>query len=507
MDSQVILDYLHAINEQYGMNASMSLLVNNCTDKLFKNKKNMSASFAGIDVYVVSENVDVPFLLAVPRNISGNQTLVLTTNNNESNDIQDCGIQAMSALKNDYLVFNGRGDYQSPIMMPILPHVHGGDPYYQQLSPGCLEKENYFSGYEYGGFDKVDSFNGSEREIGEVYRAKTGENGSRIDEAILEDVKLAKQIVESNYNGVQLDDKVFLSGYSSCGVFASRFALIHPDKVSGACIGGAYDSIPVPDDKLDYPLGIRNYKELFGSEFDMDAYKQIAFTYYVGQQEYDTETNTPERVIEHYKLFHNRDLSDKDMMDILNNRGELPSMHGMDIFDRSCPNDIVSKERRIYSSKNADDSERYSYHDKDYYFDRTRNKLARLNELGIMPDAIIVPNTVHAPYDLNQLKIRSDKTRTVNAGSDYDFEGRDLQPMFGGNENMDDWPGCKIIRNAFDDFKKGNVQHELQFDKLLPYEYESEHGVDVYGQARLDKYGDPSANVDYTPSMQVTKEL
>ena len=499
MDSQIILDSLHSMNNQYGFSKSIDLLINNCADRLFNNKKNTLMLFSGIDIYVISEDVAVPFLLAVPRDISGKQTLVLTTNNNESNDIKDCVAQAVGSLKSDYMIFNSRGNSQSPIMIPLLPHVHDGDPYYQQLSPDCLKKENYFSGYEYGEFDKVDSFNGSQKETGEVYKAKTGENGSRIDEAILKDVKLAKQIVESNYNGVQLDDKVFLSGYSSCGVFASRFALIHPDRVSGACIGGAYDSIPVPDDKLDYPLGIRNYKELFGREFDMDAYKQIAFTYYVGQQEYDTETNTPERVIEHYKLFHNRDLSDKDMKDILDNRGELPSMHGMDTFDRSCPSDIVSKERRIYSSK--------SYHDKDYYFDRTRKKLVRLNELGVMPDAIIVPNTVHAPYDLNQLKIRSDKTRTVNAGSDYDFEGRDLQPMFGGSEPMDDWPGCKIIRNAFDDFKKGNIQHKLQFDKLLPYEYESKHGVDVYGQARLNKYGDPSANVDYTSSMQVTKEL
>ena len=59
----------------------------------------------------------------------------------------------------------------------------------------------------------------------------------------------SKSIIE-NETGKTVQDKIFLNGYSSSGVFAQRFALLHPDIVETACIGGASGSIPIPTEKL-----------------------------------------------------------------------------------------------------------------------------------------------------------------------------------------------------------------------------------------------------------------
>ena len=59
--------------------------------------------------------------------------------------------------------------------------------------------------------------------------------------------------------GLITKDRIFLNGYSSSGVFAQRFALLHPEIVETACIGGASGSIPIPTEKIAYPIGIANY--------------------------------------------------------------------------------------------------------------------------------------------------------------------------------------------------------------------------------------------------------
>ena len=58
-----------------------------------------------------------------------------------------------------------------------------------------------------------------------------------------------------------------------------------PEIVNRALIGGAAGTIPVPTRKIKYPIGIQDYEEIFGKEFDSEAYKQIQFAYYVGEFE------------------------------------------------------------------------------------------------------------------------------------------------------------------------------------------------------------------------------
>ncbi len=193
----------------------------------------------------------------------------------------------------------------SPIVVPILPGSNEG-PYFQQLSRECFA------------LDKTDQ-------------------NYRIDEQVVKMLDKTRDILKTEY-GVTADEKIFLNGYSSSGVFAQRFAEIHPKLVDTLCVGGASGSIPVPTKKLKYPIGIGDFFELFGEEFDMDNYKAINMIYYEG--EHESERKTDERIDE---------------------TGSPAPMHDMSYYDRSVPCDVgkaqralLGKEMRTRANKSVD---------------------------------------------------------------------------------------------------------------------------------------------------------
>src|SRR5699024_7925432 len=79
-----------------------------------------------------------------------------------------------------------------------------------------------------------------------------------------------------------------------------------------------------PNTDLDYPLGIKNYEELFGKSFNIEEYKKITFDYYVGSLECEIKSLTR---------------TDED--------GNLAPMHDMSYFNRSVPSDVGMIQRKI----------------------------------------------------------------------------------------------------------------------------------------------------------------
>ena len=127
----------------------------------------------------------------------------------------------------------------APILIPFTPDVRGGRPYYQQLSRECFE----------------------ESENGE-YKIQF----PRIDLQIINAINDAKNRV-SQITGKKVAEKIFLNGYSSSGVFAQRFALIHPEIVRRALIGGASGSIPIPTEEFDYPIRNKRFQRFIWKRF------------------------------------------------------------------------------------------------------------------------------------------------------------------------------------------------------------------------------------------------
>lgn len=98
--------------------------------------------------------------------------------------------------------------------------------------------------------------------------------------------------------------------------------MLHPELIDTLCVGGASGSIPIPSSQLDYPLGTKNFRQLFGQGFNEEAYRKITFNYYVGELETLTES-------------HDRN-------------GKVYPMHDMSYMERSVPSLQGEQYRQIY---------------------------------------------------------------------------------------------------------------------------------------------------------------
>ena len=233
--------------------------------------------------------INIPSILAIPLSNEVNNQIVVEANNLESEDskkILEQGIQT------GYRLACLTRDLPALIIIPLIPS-HKNYPYLQQLSIECFD-------------------------------IPKGDKNYRIDEQVVRIINKSKVILK-NEVGLTASDKIFLNGYSSSGVFAQRFALLHPDVVETACIGGASGSIPVPTKDLSYPLGIADYEQLTGKEFDFENYSKIKFRYYVGELETQNKSNTR-----------------------VDDFGNLAPMHDMSYFNRSVPVDVGKKQREIF---------------------------------------------------------------------------------------------------------------------------------------------------------------
>ena len=201
-------------------------------------------------------NYNIPYILVLPKNMKENCILAVESNNLETENSDDL---LNNGLLTAHKLVQQLKDNDNPVLIPIVPSVKNGIPYYQQLSKECFSIPSAHPFY-------------------------------RIDLQVLNIINEVKQNLSDKIN---LRDKIFLNGYSSSGVFAQRFALLHPEIVDTLCIGGASGSIPVPILELGYPLGIADYYEITGKQFDLEVYSQIKFRYYIGQ--FEDKRKTSER--------------------------------------------------------------------------------------------------------------------------------------------------------------------------------------------------------------------
>ncbi len=232
--------------------------------------------------------INSPCVLLIPLSDNINNQIIVETNNLETNNLGDLLDQA---ARTAVRLANETRKCPAPILVPILPSYREG-PYYQQLSAECFDVSNENPNY-------------------------------RIDEQVVGMINNAKSILSDEFR-IKPDDKIFLNGYSASGVFAQRFSLLHPEVVETACIGGASGSIPLPTDKLNYPLGIGDYEQITGKTFDLDSYSRIKFRYYVGELETINKAS--------YRT---------------DDEGNLAPMHDMSYFDRSVPKEVGKAQRDL----------------------------------------------------------------------------------------------------------------------------------------------------------------
>jgi pimeloyl-ACP methyl ester carboxylesterase len=222
--------------------------------------KEMTVSVDDIhyDIYYIEKNLEngfnFPCILGLPNQGNISLEMIVECNNTYGTDTEQELKQKAIQGTGGRLAQTFKGQ-NAPILIPILPN-QDGIPYFQQLSKESLDA------------------------IGEF---------QNIDIQLVNAINYAKEMIKATL-GTEVNDQVFLNGYSSSGVFAQRFALLHPEIVHSVCVGGASGSIPIPLDefngiRLPYPIGISDYEQITGKPFNSEEYASTNFFYYVGSNE------------------------------------------------------------------------------------------------------------------------------------------------------------------------------------------------------------------------------
>ena len=98
--------------------------------------------------------------------------------------------------------------------------------------------------------------------------------------------------------GTNVSRRILITGFSASGSFASRFAMLHPDRVLAVAAGspGGWPIVPVAKDggsTLPYPVGIDDLKSLAGTTPALSSLRRVAWFFFLGDR--DTNDSVPYR--------------------------------------------------------------------------------------------------------------------------------------------------------------------------------------------------------------------
>ena len=173
------------------------------------------------DLHCYKSNNEMYYLIAIPENFNENCNIVVESYNSEGKTKSTYNENVAEALYKGNAIENLLMEVitDSPIVLPITSDIIEENDT-QQLSLEAIRNE-------------------------------------KTDLKFMQCIQDAKEKIEQ-ISSKKVSDKVFLNGYSASGVFAQRFALIHPEIIDRCLIGGAAGTIPIPSEELEYPL--RNKK-------------------------------------------------------------------------------------------------------------------------------------------------------------------------------------------------------------------------------------------------------
>ncbi|HML14032.1 MAG TPA: hypothetical protein VK456_12050 [Xanthobacteraceae bacterium] len=99
--------------------------------------------------------------------------------------------------------------------------------------------------------------------------------------AMIEDAR--KELAEHQ----PVQSQVLMAGFSSAGSFTNRFTMLHPKRVLAAAAGSpSWPIAPVAADRgerLRYPVGIADVKQLTGHAVDLAALRRVHFLFFLGK--------------------------------------------------------------------------------------------------------------------------------------------------------------------------------------------------------------------------------
>lgn len=91
-------------------------------------------------------------------------------------------------------------------------------------------------------------------------------------------------------HGLKFDRKVLLNGFSASGMFANRFAFLHPTRVKAAAVGspGGWPVAPAAEFRgkaLRYPVGTADFKTVTGKKLDLTNLRKVPLLIFLGDKD------------------------------------------------------------------------------------------------------------------------------------------------------------------------------------------------------------------------------
>jgi len=107
-------------------------------------------------------------------------------------------------------------------------------------------------------------------------------------------------------DGIKVDKRVLINGFSAQGMFANRFTFLHPKRVKAAAIGspGGWPIAPASrykDKELRYPIGTADLEFVSGKKLDIGALRKVPMFVFVGAEDdndsvpFDDSYDEPDR--------------------------------------------------------------------------------------------------------------------------------------------------------------------------------------------------------------------
>lgn len=206
-----------------------------------------------------ADGFNFPYVLRIPAAAVQDRTYLLVEPNNTGRISDDLNVHLEGAKK---LSGTGVGAFVAkqldlPLLMPVFPRPEADWKIYTHL------------------FDRD---------------TMLIEDGPlrRVDLQLLAMVRNARARLRAN--GIPTHEKFLLTGFSASGSFSNRFTMIHPQRVKAVAGGGLNALVMLPlatldGEKLPYPIGTADLRQLTGRAFNEKAWRQVPQLYYMGAQD------------------------------------------------------------------------------------------------------------------------------------------------------------------------------------------------------------------------------
>lgn len=97
-------------------------------------------------------------------------------------------------------------------------------------------------------------------------------------------------IATAKKDGIKLDKRVLINGFSASGMFTNRFTFLHAHRVKAAAIGspGGWPIAPVEmyeEKLLRYPIGVGDIKTVTGRKLDLKTLRKVPLFIFIGDKD------------------------------------------------------------------------------------------------------------------------------------------------------------------------------------------------------------------------------